>query len=72
VLQLALADVAQAGVDFSQPVGQVGYYEIDLRVLGAEDTLKTARAAFTHYAVLRDRTGRMHLFQAGWPGEIGE
>lgn len=52
-------------VDLSRGTSTVrGLYEIDLTL--------SPGAAPVHYAVLRDRAGRMHVLQAGWAEDAGE
>jgi hypothetical protein len=72
VLRQVAAAAVQGGVDFTAPDRQRGFYEIDLRVLAAGETVQTARGAMVHYAVLRDRAGGIHLFARDWPKEAPE
>lgn len=70
VLRFALANTAMAAVDLAQTDAVKGFYEIWLRRLAPGETPETAKGRFTHYAVLRDRAGRMHVIWTDWPQEI--
>ncbi len=71
LLRDALRAIQAAGVDLTATRPRKGYYEVNLRVLGPGETLDSARGFFTHYALLRDRQGHIHLFSTSWPEERG-
>lgn len=69
-LRFAVAGAAMAAVDLSQTLGVRGYYEIDLRSLAEGERPEAAAGRFMRFAVLRDRSGRMHVISVTWPQEM--